>query len=154
MTIGCSIWMICLKLNWFFYGLSRMLQFSQFVWTPCYPVWDVFNNFLLIDETDRSKISSDKKRFFIALSLYPLLFFANTPFKRLLLSTVWFVYLQFIVRLQNRGREIERKCTFIRSFYKNYLSIECNLKHPQNQILNYSGLKIRLSGKKSRYITR
>ena len=73
--------MICLKLKWFFYGLSRMLQFSQFVWTPCYSVWDVFNNFLLIDATDRSKISSDWKRFFIALSLYPLSFFANTPFK-------------------------------------------------------------------------
>ena len=38
-------------------------------------------NFLLIDATDRSKISSDQKRFFIALSLYPLSFFANTPFK-------------------------------------------------------------------------
>ena len=58
-----------------------MLQFSQFVWTPWYSVWDVFNNFLLIDATDRSKITSDQKRFFIALSLYPLSFFANTPFK-------------------------------------------------------------------------
>ena len=38
-------------------------------------------NFLLIDATDRSKISSDQKRFFIALSLYTLSFFANTPFK-------------------------------------------------------------------------
>ena len=81
MTIGCNIWMICLKFNGFFYGLSLMLQFSQFVWTPCYSVWDVFNNFLLIDATDRIKISSDQKRFFIALSLYPLSFFANTPFK-------------------------------------------------------------------------
>ena len=80
MTIGCNIWMICLKLNGFFYSLSRMLQFSQFVWTPCYSVWDVFNNFLLIDATASSKISSDQKRFFIALSLYPLSFFANTPF--------------------------------------------------------------------------
>ena len=52
---------------------KSMLQF--------YSVWDVFNNFLLIDATDRSKISSDQKRFFIALSLYPLSFFANTPFK-------------------------------------------------------------------------
>jgi len=43
-------------------------------------VWDVFNNFLLIDATDRSKISSDQKRFLIALSLYSLSFFANTPF--------------------------------------------------------------------------
>ena len=65
-----------------FYDLNRMLQFSEFVWTPCYSVWDVFNNFFLIDATDRSKISSDQKRFFIALSLYPLSFFANTPFKK------------------------------------------------------------------------
>ena len=60
------------------YGLSRMLKFSEFVWTPCYSVWD---NFLLIHATDRSKMSSDQKRFFIALSQYPLSFFANTPFK-------------------------------------------------------------------------
>ena len=58
-----------------------MLQFSKFVWSLRSSVWDVFNNFLLIDATDRSKISSDQKRFFIALSLYPLSFFANTPFK-------------------------------------------------------------------------
>ena len=48
-----------------------MLQFSQFVWPLSYSVWDVFNNFLIIDAADRSKISSDQKRFFIALSLYP-----------------------------------------------------------------------------------
>ena len=58
-----------------------MLQFSEFVWMVSYSVWDVFNNLLLIDAADRSKISSDQKRFFIALSLYPLSFFANTPFK-------------------------------------------------------------------------
>ena len=57
-----------------------MLQFSQFVWPLSYSVWDVFNNFLLIDATDKSKISRDQKRFFIALSLYPLSFFVNTPF--------------------------------------------------------------------------
>ena len=39
-----------------------------------------FNKFLLIDATDRSKISSDQKRFFIALKLNPLSFFTNTPF--------------------------------------------------------------------------
>ena len=58
-----------------------MLQFSEFVCALSYSVWDVLNNFLLIDATDRSKISSDQKHFFIALSLYPLTFFANTPFK-------------------------------------------------------------------------
>ena len=59
-----------------------MFQFPQFVWALRSSVWDVFINFLLIDATDRSKISSDQKRFIIALSLYPLLFFANTPFNQ------------------------------------------------------------------------
>ena len=67
------------KIKLIFYGCK--LQFSQFVWALSYSVWDVFNNFLIIDATDRSKFSGDQKRFFIALSLYPLSFFANTPFK-------------------------------------------------------------------------
>jgi len=29
MTIGCNIWMICLKLNWIFYDPSRILQLSE-----------------------------------------------------------------------------------------------------------------------------
>ena len=49
-----------------------MLHLSKFVWTLLSSAFVVFNNFLLTDETDRSQISSDKKRFFIALSLYPL----------------------------------------------------------------------------------
>ena len=64
MTIGCNIWMICLKLNRFFYGLSRILHLPEFEWILRSSVWVVFNNFLLIDATDRSKISSDQKRFF------------------------------------------------------------------------------------------
>ena len=80
MTIRCNSWMICSKLNRFFYGLSRMLHLSEFVLVLRSSVLVVFNNFLLIDATDRSKIRSDQKHFFIALSLYPLSFFANTPF--------------------------------------------------------------------------
>ena len=72
-----------------------MLQFSEFVWPLSYLVWDVFNNLLLIDATDRSKISSDQKRFFIALSLYPLSFFANTPFKLCLFKTIRYQRLEF-----------------------------------------------------------
>ena len=34
--------------------LSHMLQFSEFVWALSHSVWDVFNNFLLLDATDRS----------------------------------------------------------------------------------------------------
>ena len=77
--------MVCLKLNWFFYDPSWMLQLSEFVWMIRSLVWVVFNNFLLIDATDRSKISSDQKRLFFAVSLYPLSFFANTLFKKELL---------------------------------------------------------------------
>ena len=55
---------------------------SEFVWILRSSEQVVFNNFLLIDATARSKISSDQKRFFIALSLYSLSFFANTPFKQ------------------------------------------------------------------------
>ena len=70
-----------------------MLEFSEFVWALRSSVWDVFNNFLLIDATDRSKISNDQKRFLFALSLYPLSFFANTPFKFVYTSkgftTIW-----------------------------------------------------------------
>ena len=58
-----------------------MLQLSEFVWTLRSSAWVVFNNFLLLDVTDRSKISSDQKRLFFAVSQYLLSFFANTPFK-------------------------------------------------------------------------
>ena len=44
-------------------------------------VWVMFNHFLLTDETDRSKISSDHHRILFDVSLYPLFIFANTPFK-------------------------------------------------------------------------
>jgi len=83
MTTICNIWMICLELNRFFYDpswMSWMLNLSEFVWALRSSVLVVDNNFLLIDAIDRSKISRDQKRFFIALSLYPLSFFANTPF--------------------------------------------------------------------------
>ena len=51
-------------------------------------VWAVF---LLMDATDRSKISSDQKRLFLALRLNPLSFFANTPFKFIFLLELIFI---------------------------------------------------------------
>ena len=102
MTVGCNIWMICLKLNGFFYGLSRMFQLPQFVpqfvWALRSSVWGVFINFLLIDATDRIKISSDQKLFFIALSLYPLSFFANTPFNKSSFVTFFINFLIFYIK--------------------------------------------------------
>ena len=95
-----------------------MLQFSQFVWALRSSVFVVFNNFLLIDATDRSKISRDQKRFFIALSPYPLSFFANTPFKFMNLksylwkpfrhtlipakSKIWFTWVTHIADINNK----------------------------------------------------
>ena len=75
--------MICFKLNLFFYGLRRMLHLSEFVWTLRSSVLVVFNNFLLIDATDRSKISSDQKRFFIALAYTPFHFSRTLPLKKI-----------------------------------------------------------------------
>ena len=63
MTIGCNIWMICLKLNRFVYDPSWMLHLFEFVSTLRSSVLVVFKNFLLIDATDKSKISGDQKRF-------------------------------------------------------------------------------------------
>ena len=68
-----------------------MLQLSQFVWTLRSSVKVVYNNFLLIDATDRNKISSDQKRLFFAVSLYHLSFFANTPFKQYKLKDLFCV---------------------------------------------------------------
>jgi len=58
-----------------------MLQLTEFVWTLRSSVLVVFNNVLFIDATDRSQISSDQKRLFFAVGLYPLSVFANTPFE-------------------------------------------------------------------------
>ena len=91
------IWIIKLIFN----DSSWMLHLSEFVWTLSSSVWVVFINFLLIDATDISKISSDQKRFFFAGSLYPLSFFANTPFK----IKIW---VQYITKIRHI-HEIEIK---------------------------------------------
>ena len=83
MTIVCNVWMIRLELNWFVYDPSWMLQLSEFIWTLRSSVLVVFNNFFLIDATDRSNIISNQKRLFLAAHLYPLSFLANTPFNKM-----------------------------------------------------------------------
>ena len=98
--------MICLELNWLFYDPSWILQLSEFVWALRSSVWIVYNNFLLIDATDKSKISSDQKRLFFALRLYPLSFFANTPFKD---SYCW----------------CYREYSIVCEYYSDYYSISC-----------------------------
>ena len=59
-----------------------MLQLSEFVWTLRSSAWVVFNNFLLIDAIDRRKISSDQKRLFFAVSLYPFNFLRTLPLNK------------------------------------------------------------------------
>ena len=61
----------------------------EFVWTLSSSVCVSFNNFLLINATDRSNISSKHHRVFYDLSLYPLSFFANTPFKVMKIWKLW-----------------------------------------------------------------
>ena len=61
------------EIKWIFYSLSRMLQFSEFALS--YWVLDGFNKFLLIDATNRSKISSDKKALFYRIKPIPSFIF-------------------------------------------------------------------------------
>ena len=53
------------------------MQLSEFVWTIRSSAWVVYKNFLLIDATCGSKISSDLKCLFFAVSLFS--HFTNTP---------------------------------------------------------------------------
>ena len=59
---------------------------SIYIWSiyicSIHSIWVIFNNFLIKCATDRSTIRSDQKRLFFAIILYPLSFFANTPFKK------------------------------------------------------------------------
>ena len=56
-----------------------MLHIFEFAWMLRFSVWVMFNNFLLIDATDRSNISSNQKWFVI---VYILFHFSRTlPFK-------------------------------------------------------------------------
>ena len=91
MTVGCNIWMICLKLYWFF--MIRVVCCNFLNLHRRYVLW--YKSFLT---TDRSKIGSDQKGLFIAVRLYPLYFFANTPFnqKRTLLNVKSFNVIFFL----------------------------------------------------------
>ena len=83
----------------------RMLNVYEFVWTFRSSARVVFNNFLLIDATDRSKISSDQKRLFFA-SLYPLLFNCKNADQFFLCQMFLGILLNvFFVTLSNRCLE-------------------------------------------------
>ena len=118
MTINCNIWMLYLELNWFCSDPSRMLQISEFVRNLRSSVWDVFNNFLIIDAIDRRKISSDQKRLFIAVSLCPLSFFANTPFKKR------FLFLKFLCCQTALEIALYRLRLYVNRLQKKYLHLK------------------------------
>ena len=72
---------------------KKIVSVGEYKYVQCLCIWYlknntlrslvcvVFDNFLLINATERRKIRSDQKRLFFTVSLYPLLFFANTTFK-------------------------------------------------------------------------
>ena len=85
--VKISEWFI-LELIWFFYDLSQILQLSEFVWALHSLVLVVLNHFLLIDATDKTKINGNHHRIFFDVSLYPLSYFANNPFKQNLINNL------------------------------------------------------------------
>ena len=99
MTIVCDIWMISLELNWLYYDPSWMLQLCM--GATFFMAWVVFNNFLLINATHKSMISSNQKRLFFAVSLYVLSFFAKTPFINTLFFTPGLLYEYYMSTLYN-----------------------------------------------------
>ena len=129
-----------------------MLHLSEFVWTLRTSVLVVFNNFLLIDATDRSKISSDQKSFFIALGLCPHSFFANTPFNRLCIAVFffqlyhpyfYFCFLIFIIISKSRIKFSEfynNNIYFPTSkFYFQFLTLIYNFQVSNNPRYKYTG---------------
>ena len=62
-----------------------LLLLVSLQWLLCSEVLNVFNYFLPLNTTDKSKIRSDRYIEF-NISLYPLSFFANTPFKTQLMN--------------------------------------------------------------------
>ena len=82
MIIGCNIWIICLEFNWFFNDPSRTLQLLNLYWRYVVRPEFFFNNFLLIDATDRTKISSNYSLIFFDVSPNPHHFSRTLPFSR------------------------------------------------------------------------
>jgi len=95
------------------YDPSWMLQLSEFVRTLRSSAWGVFNDFFLIDATDRRIISNYQKRLFFAVSLYPLLFSTNTLFRTIIIMIL-------IIILWSTGLNL---CDFITYYIITYYII-------------------------------
>ena len=75
-------------------------------------VWVVFNNFLIIDATDRSKISSNHHRIFFDISLYHISCISSQ-----------YLYIFYYYTLYADGK---RKLSYILKSLNIYLSIKTN----------------------------
>ena len=71
------VWMISFKFNWIIYDGMSWENATSWI---CM-VLNVFKHFLIVHALDRSKIGNDQYRIKVNISLNPLSFFANTPFK-------------------------------------------------------------------------
>ena len=112
----------------------------------------VFNNFLLIDATDRSNISSNQKRFFIALSLYPLSFFANTLLNS---GTIWHFFDKNVKYLSARDFKvstikIKKNIKFSFLIISNLFSAShfCKYKFYQSQAKIYFSKYVKMGKKR------
>ena len=87
----CNVRMISFK-NRLIYRLDGIMQPRIILyWFYSLDIIGVFNHFLPIYThyaTDRGNISSDQNRFYFWISLFPLLFYANTPFDIFYLSCI------------------------------------------------------------------
>ena len=75
MTIGCNIFIDLFEIKLIFLRSKLHVTFFWICMDTTFLVLVVFNNFLLIDATDRSKISSDQKRFFYRIKRIPTFIF-------------------------------------------------------------------------------
>ena len=71
----CNIWIISFKFNWILYELGKIMQLRGCVLCMVLrsSVLVVFNHFLILDATDRSKIKSNQFK----LAFTPFFIFAN-----------------------------------------------------------------------------
>ena len=136
MTTVWNIWMICLELNWFVYDPSWMLHLTEFVWTLRSLVWVVFNKFSPYRRNRQIEVIllAIKSAFFITLSLYPLSFFANTPFK-----SPFF----FVTEKKHQRVSIERDRPFPFKFWaKNRLFLRPQLSLKSKTISNQERIRL------------
>ena len=101
MITGCNIWMFFFWNFWFLTIRFEYCNFLNFYERYIGSLeWVVFNIFLLIDATDRIKISSDQKGLFFAVCLYPLSFSINLD------ATVIFRYNKLLFKAELQGRKV------------------------------------------------